>query len=225
MTDTSLPEDNALAEDEALAGEYVLGALDLVERSAVQARLKTDVRFASLVADWQNRLSGLNDDYAEAVAPNLLPQLEARLFPVAAKPARPWFGWLAAGAFAVAAVVALVFVAPQTAPPGVLVATLAADPAVDASGLIYEARYSDATLTIIRTAGNPAPAGSVHQLWIIAPNAAPVPLGLLDGAALALAYPTAPPPGWTLAVSVEPTGGSPTGAPTGPVILATEIKA
>lgn len=217
MTDTSLPE------DDALAAEYVLGALDLSERTAADARLKSDAGFAALVSDWQNRMSGLNDDYAEIIAPNLLPQIEARLFPQAAKPARNWFGWLAAAA--IAAAVTLFFVLPQTTSPAQLVATLAADPASDVADLIYEARYGDGALTITRLAGDAAPAGKVHQLWIIAPDAAPVSLGLLDTAALTVAYPAAPNPGWTLAVSVEPTGGSPTGAPTGPVILAAKIEA
>jgi anti-sigma-K factor RskA len=57
---------------------------------------------------------------------------------------------------------------------------------------------------------------------VIAPGAAPVSLGLLGDAPLQVAYPV-PPAGWTLAVSVEPAGGSSTGAPTGPVILAQEI--
>ena len=88
---TSTPLD--LPEDEALAAEYVLGALDLAERTAAEARLKRDPAFAALVNDWQNRLSDLNDDYVEAEAPNLLPQIEARLFPQAAKPRR-WFAWI-----------------------------------------------------------------------------------------------------------------------------------
>ena len=220
MTDTSFAKDDGLPEDDGLAAEYVLGALNLADRSMAEARLKSDAGFAALVADWQNRLSGLNDDYAEMPAPNLLPQIEARLFPTSHKPARNWFGWLAGAA--VAAAVAVFFALPQTAPPAQLVATLAADPASDIANLIYEARYGDGALTITRVAGSAAPAGSVHQLWIIAPDAAPVSLGLLDSTALTLTYPT-PTPGWTLAVSVEPTGGSTTGAPTGPVILAAQI--
>ena len=219
MTDTSDPG-FTLPDDEALAAEYVLGALDMAERAVAEARLKSDAGFAALVSDWQNRMSGLNEDYAPTAAPNLLPQIEARLFPQAAKPVRNWLGWLAGAAVAVA--VTLAFVVPQSAPPAQLVATLAADPASDIADLIYEARYGDGALTITRLAGAAAPAGQVHQLWIIAPNAAPVSLGLLDGTALTLTYP-APTPGWTLAVSVEPAGGSTTGAPTGPVILAAQI--
>jgi anti-sigma-K factor RskA len=39
-----------------------------------------------------------------------------------------------------------------------------------------------------------------------------------------VAYPR-PPEGWTLAVSIEPEGGSPYGTPTGPVILSAVIGA
>jgi anti-sigma-K factor RskA len=64
----------------------------------------------------------------------------------------------------------------------------------------------------------------VHELWIIAPGAAPVSLGLLENAALTVAYPV-PPKGWVLAVTVEPAGGAPGGVPTGPVIVSAEINA
>ena len=55
-----------------------------------------------------------------------------------------------------------------------------------------------------------------------APGAAPVSLGLLRDDPLSVRYP-AWLAGWVLAVSVEPEGGSPTGAPTGPVILTAEM--
>lgn len=44
---------------DGLAGEYVLGALGPAERSAVAARLTTDPRLASAVAEWERRLSPL----------------------------------------------------------------------------------------------------------------------------------------------------------------------
>ncbi len=204
-----------LDEDDALAAEYVLGVLSLADRSAVEARLKNDTAFAARVLAWENRLAPLNDDYADVPAPDLLPRIEARLFPVAAKPARrPLFGWLA-GALTAAAVVigAVVLLAPAAPPP--IVATLGE---TDAS-LRFEARFDGQALTVTRVAGSAAPAGQVQQLWIIAPDAAPVSLGLLEGETLAVIYPEAP-AGWTLAVSVEPEGGSPTGAPTGPVVAA-----
>ena len=124
MTDAPL---TPREEDDALAAEYVLGVLDLTERAAVAARLKHDAGFAALVADWELKLGGLNDDFDEAPAPNLLPQIEARLFPKSPAPkARRFglnFGWLTGGL--VAAVLALASIATLAPPRPELVASLA----------------------------------------------------------------------------------------------------
>jgi anti-sigma-K factor RskA len=210
MTDTPLSRRD---EDDALAAEYVLGVPDLSERLAIEARIKADPAFADLVADWVERLEPLNDGYAEAPAPDLLPKIEARLFPVARQRSRgTLWRWLAGVALAASLVIAAV--ATLTPPQPMLVATLATEDA----RLSYEIRSFGDTLQVTRVAGVPALAGQVHELWVIAPGAAPVSLGLLQDQPLSIRYP-APPAGWTLAVSIEPAGGSPTGAPTGPVIL------
>lgn len=209
---------DALHDDDAMAAEYVLGVQDLAERARVEARMKYDAAFAALIDAWQNRLSGLNDFYAEVPAPNLMPQIEARLFPVAAKPQRSWFGWLA-GAAALAAVVVF-FALPQPQAP--LLATIAADSQA-ADALSYEARYEDGTLTVTRVAGSLAPAGQVYELWIIAPDTAPLSLGLLADASLSVTTPA--PKGWTLAITLEPAGGAPGGIPSGPVVAAVVIGA
>lgn len=219
MTDTPLTPQDA---DEALAAEYVLGVQDLAERSATEARIKADPDFAVLVQAWETRLSDLNDGFDEAPAPNLLPKIEARLFPTAptARPAHARFAllrWLSG--MAAAAVLVLASLALLTPPRPAVVATLAtAD-----NRLAYEVRsLGSDQLQVTRTAGVPAVEGQVHELWVIAPGAAPVSLGLLEDAPLVVAYPT-PPAGWVLAVSVEPEGGSPTSQPTGPIILTAQI--
>ncbi|MFO1203654.1 MAG: anti-sigma factor [Tabrizicola sp.] len=217
MTDTPL---TLHEENDALAGEYVLGVLSLAERAEVEARIKRDAAFAALVSDWEVKLGGMNDAFDQAPAPNLLPQIEARLFPKppAAQKARSGlsFGWLS-GAL-VAAVLALATIATLAPPRPELVATLAtAD-----NRLAYRVTHFGASLQITRVAGVPAVQGQVHELWIIAPNANPVSLGLLEDQPLVITYPT-PPAGFTFAVSVEPEGGSPTGQPTGPVILTATV--
>lgn len=206
-----------LDEDDALAAEYVLGVLDLPERVAAETRMKNDTAFAARVAAWETRLEGLNAGYDEVPAPDLMPKIEARLFPTPAKAQRPLFRWLA-GALTAAAVAVAAVALLQPAPPAPVVATLGE---ADAP-LRFEARYDGAAITVTRVAGTPAPAGQVQELWIIAPDAAPVSLGLLEAESLTVAYPQAP-AGWTLAVSLEPAGGSPTGAPTGPVLAAGTI--
>jgi anti-sigma-K factor RskA len=214
MTDASL---SPREEDDALAAEYVLGVLDLAERAAAEARLKRDPLFADLVSNWEAKLGGLNDAFAEAPAPDLLPQIEARLFPKAApQRSRFGFGWLS-GAL-VAAVLALVSIATLAPPRAELVASLStAD-----NRLAYNVTQFGDTLQITRVAGVPAVDGQVHELWIIAPGANPVSLGLLEDKPLVINYPS-PPTGYVFAVSVEPAGGSPTGQPTGPVILTAKV--
>lgn len=218
MTDAPLtPEEN----DDALAAEYVLGVLDLSERAEAEARIKRDTRFAARVAAWEIRMEALNDEYAEAPAPHLLPKIEARLFPQAA-PARKGFGlnfgWLTGAV--VATVLALATFATLAPPRPELVATLAtAD-----NRLAYRVTHFGNALQVTRVAGVPAVEGQVHELWIIAPGANPVSLGLLEDRPLVITYPV-PPEGFVFAVSVEPTGGSPTGQPTGPVILTAEVGA
>jgi anti-sigma-K factor RskA len=215
MTDAPLTPAEA---DEALAGEYVLGMLTLSERTAAAARAKTDPDFAARIAAWETRLEGLNDDFAPARAPDLMPAIEARLFPAPLRARRVWTGWLAGAATALAlCALALVMLVPAPGPP-----PLTAILTPEGEGFVYEARFADDRLQVRRTAGTAAPAGQVHELWIIAPGAAPVSLGLLAEAGVDLAYPR-PPAGWTLAVSLEPAGGSPTGAPTGPVLAAVEL--
>jgi len=215
MTDIPLTPEEA---DDALAAEYVLGVLGLAERGAAEARIRREPPFADRVAAWESRLSGLNDGFAEAPAPKLLPAIEARLFPVQARAARNWFAWLAGAGVAAALVLAALVAVP---PPG---AALLATLATNDRSLAYEARARGGTITITRVSGAPAPAGQVHEVWVIAPGAAPVSLGLLQDRPLTVDYPV-PPKGWVLAVSVEAAGGSTTGAPTGPVILTAEIGA
>jgi anti-sigma-K factor RskA len=213
MTDTDLHRGE---DDDAIAAEYVLGVLDLGERLKAEARIKSDPDFALCVTAWENRLAGLNDGFAESPAPDLMPRIEARLFPGSAAQAsqRRWGMWRWLSGAVAASVLVLAVVATVTPPRVGLVATLAT---ADAR-LSYEVRSFGNTLLVTRVAGLPAVQGQVHELWLIAPDAAPVSLGLLQDAPLSLSYPM-PPVGWTFAVSIEPEGGSPTGQPTGPVIL------
>ena len=202
MTDAPLrPED----EDHLLAAEYVTGVLALSERVAVEARLRGDAGLAELVTDWENRFEDLNEDYAEVAAPNLLPMIEARLFPVQAKPSL-WSNLWAWGAAATAAVAVVAYLALTPAAPS-FVATL------DGGTLKYEAVITQDRLTITRVSGAAADATHSLELWIINGDNPPVSLGVIDGDRETISLPgvTA---GEVLAITVEPLGGSPTGAPT-----------
>lgn len=217
MTDLApLPPDE---EADALAAEYVLGVLDLAERTRAEARAKTDARFAARIAAWEVRLAPLNDDIAEVRAPNLMPKIEGRLFPKPEKPKlRHRFSWGFLGGVLTAGVLALgMMLANDPVGNGpVLTATLAgADAPVS-----YQARFdtSEGRLSLTRISGVGAAAGKDLELWIIKGDGVPMSLGLIRTADLTLDAEGLE-PGQTLAISLEPAGGSPTGAPTGPVLV------
>lgn len=215
MSETPIP---ASQEDDALAAELALGVLDGTERAAAEARLRNDPALMARVIAWQERLAPLNDAFPEAPVPaDLLNRIEGRLFPAPA-PRRTF--WMALSGLGMASVTALAVAAFffLSDPPAQVEAVLVAEN----GALSYDAVFDGLRLTVSRAAGEPAPEGQVHELWIIAPGADPVSLGLLAEAPLVVAYPT-PPAGWVLAVTVEPAGGAPGGKPTGPVILKTEI--
>jgi anti-sigma-K factor RskA len=204
-------------DDVALAGEYVLGVLNAADRATVERRIKSDPAFAARVAKWEGDFAAMNGDFAEAPAPNLLPKIEARLFgKPAARPARGWFWRFLGGAAAAGALSVLVLATlPPPVPPGpTLTATLSAE----GQPLVIAARFQGAELVLTRIGGQPAPAGEVHEAWLIVGDAAPVSLGLFDQPELRRPLETLP-EGAILAISLEPAGGSMTGAPTGPVLV------
>jgi anti-sigma-K factor RskA len=215
MTDAPLTPHEA---DDALAAEYVLGVLSLSERAEVEARLKRDAAFADLVSGWEHRMAGLNDGFEAAPVPDLLPRIEARLFPRAPLPKRRsgLFGWFSGAT--VAAVLALASIATLAPPHQEPIARLATED----NRLVYAVTHFGDTMQITRVAGVPAVAGQVHELWIIEPDSAPVSLGLLEDKPLVITLPD-PPETYVLAVTVEPEGGAPGGIPTGPVILKANV--
>ena len=199
------------SDDDLLAAEYVMGLLDLEARTSVQTRLRNDQDFAASVASWEQRLSGLNDDYADVPAPNLLPQIEARLFP--APPKRRWLGTLWTWGTAATAAVALVAYLALTPPTPDFVASLT----TEGSPLRYEAVITQDRLTLTRVTGAGADSTKVHELWLIAGDNPPVSLGVIPGDLTTIALPGVA-PGVVLAITEEQPGGSPDGKPHGPII-------
>ena len=103
-----------------------------------------------------------------------------------------------------------------------------AEVAAEDGSLVIAAAYDAeaGALFVDRRAGGPRE-GRALEMWLIAGEAAPVSLGVLPGdAQTALAIPEALRPqleGGVLAISDEPPGGSPTGAPTGDELAVGEI--
>ncbi|MDZ7602254.1 MAG: anti-sigma factor [Hoeflea sp.] len=224
-----------IPDDDALAGEYVLGVLPLDERRALEKRMAEDAGFAARVAAWQADLAHLDEAYQPETPPQgVKARIDARLFAEAAKPAGGLWGslvfWrgLAFAAVAVAAAIGI-FRAdlqgpadPATGPS--LVAELGAPGS--SVGLVAALDPATGAFSITPAAFSPDDGKSL-ELWLVPGEGAPVSLGLVpgDGGRLVLD------PGLTdrltagalLAVSLEPLGGSPTGGPTGPVLLSGEL--
>lgn len=216
-------------ERDALAGEYVLGTLDPSERSAAEARIAADPAFAAAVADWQKRLQPLSDAQA-AVTPS--PQLWSRiaadidsLAPASTanvvalrRSVRRWR--LAAAACAAAAVVLVGVVAAdrlQPPPRSAFVAVLTA-PDGTTPAFVATVDVGSRTIQLVRVAAPPPPDKS-YELWSILPHQAPHSLGVIEKADYRPAINAAPAPDVTLAVTLEQKGGSPTGAPQGPLVF------
>jgi anti-sigma-K factor RskA len=210
-----------------VAAEYVLGVLGAEERREVERRLPQEPALASEVAFWEERLGGL----ADAVPPVTPPQqawsrIDAAISaPAAAQPVSLWnslefwraFG-IGAGAIATASVATLTYVGilPTPAPP--LLATLGGS----AGQPHFVAAVSGDHLVVVPAALLTSDPRAL-ELWLIPSGDRPHSLGLIQaGQPIRLTIPPAlaerVTSDATLAVSLEPPGGSPTGQPTGPVI-------
>ncbi len=223
-TDTGVPEDVA-------AAELALGLLEGEERGAALRRVLAEPGFAAQVEWWRSRLAALFDLWPEhAAPPHLAARIEASLDGTPAPAQTSRFAWpaLAAVTSAIAASLLLfVMVRPEPTlpvsqpipvarPTSVLVAMLG-----DAKSPVA-AVYDPANGALRVAAGPGVPDARVAQLWVIGGDGVPHSLGLLSSRPTSLAPKGVDrgriAPGATLAISVEPLGGSPTGLPTGPVV-------
>lgn len=212
-------------DDAALAGEYVLHLLEGEERAAFEARLAMEPALRALVRDWDASLVALADGIAPITPPVMVKdKLQAVLFPDAVKPKRSLWTWLTGGAAVAAIVVGAVLITPSLIQDPVFEPTLTASVAAQDGTLVVAARFiaQANALELTREAGAARP-GRVLELWLIAEGSdAPVSLGVLPAdteTRIELTQDIAQRlANGLLAISDEPPGGSPTGAPTGEVL-------
>lgn len=218
-----------------LAAEFVLGLVQGVERDALEKRRRDDYRFAQDVEFWEVRLGALAEDVASADVPPYVWQriVETVGPPPASRDVRApqrsglwqslafWrtFG-LASSALAAACLVFL-FTAPLSPPPPALVATLTLTDGK--SAFMASVDRMTGKVMLMPAADMPAPADHTHELWLVPVGGTPQSLGtfVANGPVLVKMPDKMMPhasPDAMLAISVEPMGGSKTGAPTGPVV-------
>lgn len=200
-----------------LAGEYVLGTLAGAERVAFEGRLQRDTAAMRAVAQWALHLQPLADAVTPAIpAPQLWQRIERNLgLPSKSKPRGPL--WIAAAVAAAIVAVAFLFSDLTMKPDVNAVAQLAAPAGGEAAFVVSV--LDDRQKLLIRAANAPAQPNNSYELWVVPQTGAPVSLGVVEqtgeterdvaeNARSLLAI------GGTLAVSLEPLGGSTTGAPT-----------
>lgn len=227
----SAPDQPDRDEDRLLAGEYALGLLPPEEAAAFEDRLASDPELRALYAMWAEDFAALLDDTAPVRPPRRVSaRIETTLFPEARQPLWQRLGLYGLGGVAAALVLYLVTNAGllQLGPDPQVTPELTASLASEDGGLLVNAAYDEDTgqLFIERALGAPQ-SGRDLELWLIAGEAPPASLGVLPaGRSARVTLPEALRaglPGAILAVSDEPQGGSPTGAPTGDVLALAEL--
>ena len=224
---------------ERLAAEYALGTSPPRVRRRLAAIAAQDRTVAAALTLWERRLAVLAAEVpAVTPSPRVWARVSARLGleavpPAVRAPDRWWtrigiWRGLAAASFVVAVALGISQFArpplPAAAPIVVILADADARPA-----LIATASRDDRFLTV-KSVGNTAPAaGRTFELWALPQGGTPKSLGVIPPGAIAR-LPLAAPAGEaliqipSLAVSLEPPGGSPTGQPTGPVLYSGSVE-
>jgi anti-sigma-K factor RskA len=214
---------------DALCGEYLLGTLRGAARRRFERALREEPRVATRLTYWQRAFVPRPSKMIE-IEPSMRVWRALERDLELARYRTPWHRrlgfWRGLAAAATAALVigiGLQIMRPvETATPGVQIAELAgkADVArvvarLSADGRVLELKPARAVI---------AGQNQSYELWLLpAEGGSPISLAVLGS--LDARFPLPPAEagrlrtGSKLAVSVEPAGGSPTGAPTGPVIL------
>ena len=231
------------------AAEYVLGTLDLGERSAFEQRLRGEGGAKRAVSEWERRFAGLAGRLDPVTPPTSVWETIERTLARPTEAVPQTFrvidggGLLADGAPRLQAsrnrwrVAALALGSIAAALAALVVADLrvAVTPAPsqryiaavnrggDKPALLVSVDLETRRILVMPVAAE-APAGRSLELWYIGDDKTPKPMGLVDTSPATMAIPAgATPTDATFAVSVEPPGGSTTGGPTGPVVYSGKL--
>ena len=208
-----------------LAAEYVLGTLTGGARRRFDALLPAHPALRTAVGVWEQRLlpMALKSGPVQP-APRVWTNIEAQLGWRAAGARSPWRlrAWQALATVATVAAIVLGTVPRHepVAPPMIVVLHATQGSETLVAGLSPDHRQ----LSIQPLQKVALTANQSLELWALKKEGPPASLGLIAADRLTAIQPKSLPRDTRgLAVSLEPLGGSPTGAPTGPVLFVGEL--
>ncbi|WQG59773.1 anti-sigma factor [Pseudomonas sp. RTB3] len=207
----------------ALAADYAIGLMPLTARRRFEHLLLDDPGLRAELAQWQTTLATLTAPLPEHPVPDhVWHAIEARIDPqglhVPAK--KPWWrnGRLLAAACALIAAVLIGMLYPRDTGLAYRTTLVAADqqPALQIDTFADHLQVEPLAIAALTPA-------QALELWVIPAGGKPISLGLVPTAGkgriqLSEAQQTLLKAPATLAVTLEPEGGSPSGQPTGPVL-------
>jgi anti-sigma-K factor RskA len=224
------------------SGEYVLGTLTEAERHAFEIELANDSQLQAEVADWERRLAPLAKMIApQEPSPAVWAAIERKLDVEQRTPSvdaqgsnvvylrrsvRIWRS-LTAASGALAAALALFILADRWQGHEASQDYVAV---VNRGGtlpaLIVRVDTREGTVKI-RSLSAEAPPDKSLELWYIGAGQTPKSLGTVENASHPIAIPAAlrtdGAEGASIAVTLEPKGGSPTGVATGPIVYSGKL--
>ncbi len=220
-------------EDFLLAGEYVLGVLEGAERDALERRAAREPALREYIASWQERFADLDRAVtAKDVPAALWTKIEAQLGGKHIARAGPslseriweslgfWRGASFAGALAsLVLAVSVGLLAGRATPQPQIVAVMLTPEGVP--GAIAEIHF-DGKIHVIPIHDFDVPKGKTLQVWTLFDKAkGPISVGLIEKTRQALFHRADLPTGQQqlYEITLEQEGGSPTGKPTGPVLV------
>jgi anti-sigma-K factor RskA len=218
---------------EALAAEYVLGTMSGRARRQFERQLQRDPALRREVSRWQERLAPLNAQIVPVNPPaRVWRRIERRLSPATGGAGGLWHslgfwrGATVASALAALALAAyLALLVPATRPRETMVVVMSDDRATPAMTISWQTGGHKDRLLRVRVIGHQVmDPQTTWELWMLpGGDRKPVSLGLItthetQSVRIPGELVPAVDAAWGLAMSVEPTGGSPTGLPTGPVL-------
>ena len=214
----------------ALAAEYVAGTLRGAARRRFEALARDDRELREILGRWEWLLTPLAEDVEPVEPPSRVwRSIEARITPRTSVQGETdanggfWrsLGMLASGLSAVL-LVTLLWFSPRVADPSFVAVLTSAD---SAPRMVVSQAGDQLRVRVVKSWANVE--GKSLELWALPKNGAPKSLGLVanerdtdirlspSDARLLAAN--------ALAVSLEPSGGSRSGAPTGPVLCSGAI--